>query len=79
MKVYSWPLIILGALILEHVSSKLVVDSFYRPPNQGVSPILELESQLSEITDTFALGTTPKLLSFWAVILTQGVLSGKLD
>ena len=25
------------------------------------------------------LGTTPKLLSFWAVILTQGVLTGKLD
>ena len=33
--------------------SKLVVGSFYRPPNQGVSPILELESQLSEIMDTF--------------------------
>ena len=33
--------------------SKLVVGSFYRPPNQGVSPILELERQLSEITDTF--------------------------
>ena len=33
--------------------SKLVVGSFYRPPNQGVSPILELESQLTEITDTF--------------------------
>ena len=25
------------------------------------------------------LGTTPKLLSFWAVILTQGVLTWKLD
>ena len=33
--------------------SKLVVGSFYWPPNKGVSPILELESQLSEITDTF--------------------------
>ena len=33
--------------------SKLVVGSFYRPPNKGVSPILELESKLSEITDTF--------------------------
>ena len=33
--------------------SELVVGSFYRPPNKGVSPILELESQLSEITDTF--------------------------
>ena len=33
--------------------SKLVVASFYRLPNQGFSPILELESQLSEITDTF--------------------------
>ena len=33
--------------------SKLVVGSFYRPPNKGVRPILELESQLSEITDTF--------------------------
>ena len=33
--------------------SKLVVGSFYRSPNKGVSPILELESQLFEITDTF--------------------------
>ena len=30
-----------------------MVGSFYRPPNKGVSLILELESQLSEITDTF--------------------------
>ena len=30
-----------------------MVGSFYRPPNKRVSPILELESQLSEITDTF--------------------------
>ena len=57
--------------------SKLVVGYFYRTPNQGVSPILELESQLSEITDTFR--NNPKLLSVWAVILTQGVLTGKLD
>ena len=42
--------------------SKLVVGSFYRPPNKGVSPILKLESQLSEITDTFR--NNPKLLSF---------------
>ena len=33
--------------------SKLVVGSSYQPPNKGVSPILELESKLSEITDTF--------------------------
>ena len=33
--------------------SKLVVCSFYMPPNKGVNPILELKSQLSEITDTF--------------------------
>ena len=33
--------------------STLVVGSFYRPPNKGVSPILELENQLSEFTDTF--------------------------
>ena len=33
--------------------SKLVVGYFYQPPNKGVSPILELENQLSEITDTF--------------------------
>ena len=32
--------------------SKLVVGSFYQP-NKRVSTILELESQLSEITDTF--------------------------
>ena len=30
-----------------------MVDSFYRPHNKGVSPILELESQLSKIADTF--------------------------
>ena len=30
-----------------------MVGYFYRPPNKGVSPILELEIQLSEITDTF--------------------------
>ena len=32
---------------------ELVAGSFYRPPNKGVSPILELESQLSKMTDTF--------------------------
>ena len=37
--------------LIDH--SKLVVGSFYRLPNTGDSPILELESQLSEITDTF--------------------------
>ena len=57
--------------------SKLVVGSFYRPPNKGVSPILELESQLPRLR--IPLGTTPKLLSFWALILMQGLLSGKLD
>ena len=30
-----------------------MVGSFYWPPNKRVSPILELENQLSEITDTF--------------------------
>ena len=45
--------------------SKLVVGSFYRPPNKGVSPMLELRLRIP-------LGTTPKLLSFWAVILMQG-------
>ena len=30
-----------------------MVGSFYRPPKKGVSPFLELESPLSEITDTF--------------------------
>ena len=33
--------------------SKLVVGSFYRSPNEGVSPILELEIQLSKTTYTF--------------------------
>ena len=33
--------------------SKLVVGSFNWPHNKEVSSILELESQLSEITDTF--------------------------
>ena len=33
--------------------SKLVVGSFYWPPNKRVGLILELENQLSEIVDTF--------------------------
>ena len=57
--------------------SKLVVGSFYRPPNQGVSPILELESQLSEITDTFR--NNPKTTLILGGDFNAGVLTGKLD
>ena len=41
-----------GPLNLKY-HSKLVVGYFYHPPNKGVIPILELENQLSYITDTF--------------------------
>ena len=51
-----------------------MVGSFYRPPDKGVIPILELENQLSEIMDT--LKNNPKTL-FLVVILTQGVLTGE--
>ena len=57
--------------------SKLVVGSFYRPPNKGVSPILELESQLSEITDTFR--NNPKTTLILGGDFNAGVLTGKLD
>ena len=30
--------------------SKLIVGSFYRPPDKGIEPILNLETELSEIT-----------------------------
>ena len=53
--------------------SKLVVGSFYRPLNQGVSQILELESQLSEITDTFR--NNPKT----TLILGGGFNAGGID
>ena len=52
--------------------SKLVVGSFYRPPNKRVSPILELEWKVNYPRLQIPLGTTSKLLSFWVVILTQG-------
>ena len=32
--------------------SKLIVGSFYRPPDKGIEPILNLETELSEITET---------------------------
>ena len=56
---------------------KLVVGSFYRPQNKGVSPILELESQLSEITDTFR--NNPKTTLILGGDFNAGVLTGKLD
>ena len=31
--------------------SKLIVGSFYRPPDKGVQPFLDLETELSEITE----------------------------
>ena len=33
--------------------SKIVVGSFYRPPDKGIEPILNLETELSEITEKF--------------------------
>ena len=51
---------LVGATITLKDHSKLVVGSFYRHPNQGVSPILELESQLSKITDTDTFRNNPK-------------------
>ena len=57
--------------------SKLVVGSFYRPPNQGVSTILELESQLSEITDTFR--NNPKTTLILGGDFNARVLTGTLD
>ena len=32
-------------------NSKLIVGSFYRPPDKGIEPILNLETELSEITE----------------------------
>ena len=53
--------------------SKLVVGSFYRPPNKGVSPNLELENKLSEITDT--VRNNPKT----TLILCGDFYAEKLD
>ena len=50
--------------------SKLVVGSFYRPPNKGVSQFWNWKVNYPRLR--IHLGTTPKLLLFWAVILTQG-------
>ena len=46
-----------------------MVDSLYRPPNKGVS-LWNWKVNYPRLR--IPLGTTPKLLSFWAVILTQG-------
>ena len=54
--------------------SKWVVGSFYRPPNKGVSPFWNWKVNCPRLR--IPLATTPKRLSFWAVILTQGVLTG---
>ena len=56
--------------------SKLMVGPFYRSPYKGVSPVLELENQLSEITVPIG---EKQLFLVWVVVLTQGVLTGKLD
>ena len=69
--------VLVWATITLKEHSKLVVGSFYRPPHKGVSPILELENQLSDITDTFWYN--PKLTLILDGDLTQGVLTGKLD
>ena len=50
--------------------SKLVVGSFYQPPNKGVRQILELENHLLKLR--IPLGTTPKLLSLCAMIFNAG-------
>ena len=57
--------------------SKLVVGSFYRPQIKGSAQFWNWKVNYPRLR--ILLGTTPKLLSFWAVILTQGVLTGKLD
>ena len=49
--------------------SKLVVCSFYRPPNKGVQ---FWKWKVNYPRLWILLGTTPKQLSFWAVILTHG-------
>ena len=58
--------------------SKLVVGSFYRPPDRGIQPLLDLEIELAQISEKKNLRTTLKLLSFWAVTSTQGVLTGTI-
>ena len=57
--------------------SKLMVGSFYRPLNKGASPILELESQLSVITNTFR--NNPKTTLILGGDFNAVVLTGKLD
>ena len=57
--------------------SKLAVGSFYWAPNKGVSQILELESKLSEITDTFR--NNPKTTLILGTDFNAGGIDGKLD
>ena len=53
--------------------SKLVVGSFYRPQIKGSVQFWNWKVNYPRLR--IPLGTTPKLLSFWTVILTQGVLT----
>ena len=57
--------------------SKLVVGSFADPQIKGSAQFWNWKVNYPRLR--IPLGTTPKLLSFWAVILMQGVLTGKLD
>ena len=54
--------------------SKLVIGSFYRPPDKGIQPLVDLEMELAQISENSK--TTLKQLSFRAVISAQGVLTG---
>ena len=54
--------------------SKLVIGSFYRPPDKGIQPLVDLEMNGHKFRKNSK--TTLKQLSFWAVISTQGVLTG---
>ena len=57
--------------------SKLVVGSFPDPQIKGSAQFWNWKVNYPR--SQIPLGTTPKLLSFWAVILMHGVLTGKLD
>ena len=58
--------------------SKIVVGSFYRPPDKGIEPILNLETELSEITEKFRNNSKYTVIP-GGVTSTLPILTGILE
>ena len=70
----NWRTVVINANSITHKKSEISAMVEYCDPDLMLITETKLDSSIFSF-----LGTTSKLLSFWPVILTQGVLTGKLD